>query len=217
MTWRGTRSVEHSRNSHAIQTYLITCFIQFIRTQVGVYVLAAWRFRPRLTCTSSPFENLDRSWSVRPRRLRILTEVDVYVFAVWEFRPKLKCTSSPIENFDRSWRVRPRRLRILTEVGVYVLADWEFWPTLTCTSSPFENLDRSWRVRPRRVRTLTEVTLHSSSDRESVSCPHFSKITHPWTMFRDSLEHPPRYCLRRRLGSKNYCHWLSLTLQVSNA
>jgi hypothetical protein len=76
---------------------------------------------------------------------------------------------------------------------------------------------RRWRVRTRRLTISTEVTLHCSSDRESVSHPHLFKITHPWAMFRNSLEHPPRYCVRRRLGSKTNCHWLSLTLLVSNA
>jgi hypothetical protein len=103
----------------------------------------------------------------------------------------------------RSWRVRPRRLRILTKVDVYVLADWEFWPKLACTSSPIEHFDLSDASRFLRPWELFS--------------PSLSKITHPWAMFRDSLEHPPRYCVRRRLGPKTNCRWLSLTLQVSNA
>jgi hypothetical protein len=112
---------------------------------------------PKLTCTSSPCEDLHRSWRVRPRRVKIYTEIDAYVLTVWEAGPKLACTSSPCEDLHRSWRVRPRRVRIYTEVDAYVLTVWEAGPKLTCTSSPCEDLHRSWRVRPRRVKIYTEV------------------------------------------------------------
>jgi hypothetical protein len=50
--WLGdTLVVEHSHNSHAIQTPLITCFIQFIRTEVDVYFLADWESWPKWRCT----------------------------------------------------------------------------------------------------------------------------------------------------------------------
>jgi hypothetical protein len=120
-----------------------------------VFVLAVWRFGPKLSCTSSPCEDLDRSWRVRPRRVKIWTEVDVYVLAVWRFGPKLTCSSLPCADLDQFWRVRPLRVKIWTKVDVLVLTVWRFRPKLTCTSSPCEDLDQSWRVRHRLVKIST--------------------------------------------------------------
>jgi hypothetical protein len=43
-----------------------------------VYVLADLEFWPKLECTSSPCENLDRSWRVRLRLVKISTEVTLH-------------------------------------------------------------------------------------------------------------------------------------------